>query len=77
MFLRSQKKKKKRVSFLFRMCEVYGRYLPKYADIIEPFAKLRKKNVDFIWTNVKQVALNNLKFAFVENPFVWIFNKDV
>lgn len=32
----------------------YRRYLPKYTDLTELFANLRKKNVEFIWLEEQQ-----------------------
>lgn len=49
---------KKRIRILFRINEFYGHCLLKYAEIIEPFAKLYKKHVDYIWTNIQQFEFN-------------------
>ena len=56
----------------------YKRRVPKYTGLTEPFANLRKKNVEFIWSE-KQKALDRLKTIMVKKPVVKIFDpkKDI
>ena len=49
----------------------YRRYVPKYTDLTEPFANLRKKNVEVIWSNNKK-AFDRLKVIMAKKPVVKI-----
>ncbi len=57
----------------------YRRYVPKYMDLTEPFANLRKKNVEFIWSEKQQKAFDRLKVIMAKKPVVKIFDpkKDI
>ena len=39
---------KKELESFFGLVNFYRRYVPKYTDLTEPFANLRKKKVEFI-----------------------------
>ena len=56
----------------------YRRYVPKYTDLTEPFANLRKKNVEVIWSNNKK-AFDRLKVIMAKKPVVKIVDpkKDI
>ena len=41
---------KKELESFLGLVNFYRWYVPKYTDLIEPFANLRKKNVEFIWS---------------------------
>ena len=57
----------------------YRRYVPKYANLTQPFANLRKKNVEFIWSEEQQKAFHRLKVIMAKKPVVTIFDpkKDI
>ena len=57
----------------------YRRYVPKYPDLTEPFANLRKKNVEFIWSEKQQKAFDRLKMIMGKKLVVKIFDpkKDI
>ena len=48
-------------------------------DLTWPFANLRKKNVEFIWSEKQQKAFDRLKVIMAKKPIVKIFNpkKDI
>ena len=48
-------------------------------DLTEPFANLRKKNVEFIWSEEQQKAFDRLKVIMAKKPVVKIFDlkKDI
>ncbi len=53
----------------------YRQYVPKYADLTEPFANLIKKNVEFIWSEKQQKAFDRLKVIVAKKPVVKIFDQ--
>ena len=57
----------------------YRLYVPKYTDLTEPFANLRKKNVEFIWSEKQQKASDILKVIMAKKPIVNILDpkKDI
>ena len=57
----------------------HNRYVPTYTDLTELFANLRKKNVEFIWSEKQQKAFDRLKVIMAKKPVVKIFNpkKDI
>ena len=57
----------------------YRKYVSKYNELTEPFAKLRKKNAEFIWLEHQQKAFENLKQILAKKPIVHIFypKKDI
>ena len=56
----------------------YRQYVPKYADLTEPFANLIKKNVEFIWSEKQQKAFDRLKVIMAKKPVVKFFDpKDI
>ena len=65
---------KKELESFLGLANFYNRYLPKYSELIEPFAHLRKKNNDFVWTGEQEKAFNKLKRALVEKPVVKVFD---
>ena len=52
----------------------YRRYLPKYSELTEPFANLRKKNAEFKWMQEQQNAFEGLKLIMAKKPIVKIFD---
>ena len=44
---------KKELESFWGLIDFYGRYLPRYSELIEPFVEMRKKNVEFTWTQKK------------------------
>ena len=52
----------------------YMQYALKFADLTEPFANLRKKNVEFIWSEKQQKAFDRLKVIMAKKPVVKIFD---
>ena len=57
----------------------YWRYVPKYTDLTEPFANLRKKIVEFIWSVEQQKTFDRLKVIMAKKPVMKIFDpkKDI
>ena len=57
----------------------YRWYVPKYTDLTEPFANLRKKKVEFIWSEKQQKDFDRLKVIIAKKPVVKIFDpkKDI
>ena len=57
----------------------YGRYVPKYTDLTDPFANFRKKKLEFIWPEKQQIPSDRLKVIMAKKPVVKIFdpNKDI
>ena len=53
--------------------------MPKYTDLTEPFANLRKKNVEFNWSEKLQKAFDRLKVNMAKKLVVKIFDlkKDI
>ena len=49
---------KKELKSFMRIVNFYRRYKPKYTELTEPFANLRKKNVEFIWSEKQQKAFD-------------------
>ena len=51
----------------------------KYIHLTEPFVNLRKKNIEFIWSQEQQKAFNRLKVIMAKKPVVKIFypKKDI
>ena len=41
---------KKELQSFLELVNFYRRYVPEYTDLTEPFANLRKNNVEFIWS---------------------------
>ena len=54
-------------------------YVSKYTDLNEPFSNLKKKNVEFIWSEKQQKAFDRLKVITAKKPVVKVFNpkKDI
>ena len=48
----------------------YRRFIKGYASIAAPLQRLTKMDVDFIWTDKEQEALDNLKKAFCSAPIL-------
>ena len=40
-----------------------GKYIPHLSQLIEPINKLRRKNINFIWTQEQDKAFNDIKLA--------------
>ena len=49
-------KNKKELESFLGLINFYSRYLPKYSELIEPFAEMRKKNIEFTWTQKQNKA---------------------
>ena len=52
--------KKELESFLV-LANFYSRYVPKYSDLTELFADLRRNNSEFVWTHKQETAFNKIK----------------
>ena len=65
---------KKELESFLGLTNFYSKYIPRYSDIIQPFAKLRKKNVDFNWTQKQSLAFESLKKALTRKPVIKIFD---
>ena len=61
------------------MVNFYWQNEPKYTDLTAPFANIRKKKDEFIWSEKQQQAFDRLKVIKPEKPVVEIFNpkKDI
>ena len=61
------------------MKNFYRRYVPKHTNLTELFANLRKKNVEFIWSEKQQKAFDRLKVIMAKKPVekVWDPKKDI
>ena len=46
----------------------------KYMDLTEPFTNLRKKNVEFIWSEKQQKACDRLKVTMAKKPGAKVFD---
>ena len=70
---------KKELESFLRLVNFYRRYAPKYTDLTEPFANLRKKKVEFIWSEEQQKAFDWLKVIMTNKPVEKIFDpkKDI
>ena len=57
----------------------YKWYVLKNSDLTEPFANLRKKNVEFIWSEELQKAFDRLKVIMAKELIVKMFDpkKDI
>ena len=55
------------------MVNFYRRYIPKYTDLTEPFANLRKKNVEFIWSEKQEKVFDRLKVIIAKKQVVKFF----
>ena len=69
---------KKELESFCGLVNFYRRYVPKHTDLTEPFANIRKKNVEFIWSE-KQKAFDRLKVIIAKKPVVKVFypKKDI
>ena len=54
---------KKELESFLGLITFNSRYLPRYSELIEPFAEMRKKNVEFSWTQKQNKAFEALKKA--------------
>ena len=53
----------------------YMWYVQKYTDVTEPFVNLRKKNVEFFWSEKqKKNAFDRLKVIMAKKPLVKMFD---
>ena len=61
------------------MVNFYRRYVSKYTVITELFANLRKKNVEFIWSEEQQKVFAGLKVIMAKKPVMKFFypKKDI
>ena len=64
---------KKELESLLGSINFYHRYFPIYRELIEPFAEMRKKNVEFIWTLKQNKVFKALKRALTGKPVIKIF----
>ena len=64
---------KKELESCLRWVNFYRRYVPKYTDLTELFANLRKTNVKSIWSEKQQKAFDRLKVILAKKPVVKIF----
>ena len=65
---------KKELESFLELVNFYRWYVPKYMDLTEPFANLRKKNVKFIWSEKQEKAFDRLKIIIAKKPVVKIFD---
>ena len=70
----STPKNKKELESFLGLTNFYGKYLPRYSDIVEPFVELRKNNVKFKWTQRKNIAFESFKKVLIRKPIVKIFD---
>ena len=70
---------KKELESFLGLVNFYRRYVPKYTDLTELYVNLRKKNVEFIWSEKQQKALDRLKVIMTKKPLVKVFEpkKDI
>ena len=69
----------KELEYFGGLVNFYRRYVPKYTDLIQLLTNLRKKNVEFIWSEEQQKAFDRLKVIMAKKPAVNIFDprKDI
>ncbi|KAB0793022.1 hypothetical protein PPYR_12642 [Photinus pyralis] len=48
----------------------YRRFIPKFSELTQPFTRLLKKNVKFIWTSEQQEAFEKLKLILSSEPIL-------
>ena len=65
---------KKELESFGGLVNFYRWYVPKYMDLTELFANLRKKNVKFIWLEEQQEAFDRLKVIMAKKSVVKIFD---
>ena len=65
---------KKELQSFLGLVNFYRRYVQKYTDLTEPFTNLRKKNVEFIWSEKQQKAFGRLKVIIAKKLVVKIFD---
>ena len=70
---------KKELESFWGSVNFYRRFVPKYKDLTEPFANLRKKDIEFIWSEKQQKVFDRLKLIMAKKPIVKIFysKKDI
>ena len=61
---------KKELESLLGLVNFYRWYVSKYTDLIESFANLRKKNVEFIWSEKQLIAFDRLKVIMAKKPAI-------
>jgi transposase InsO family protein len=47
-----------------------GRFIKNLAEMMEPLARLKRKNCDFVWTNVQETAFNKIKAALTKSSML-------
>ncbi len=52
---------KKELESLLGQTHFYSKYLPRYSELIEPFAKLPKNNIEVSWTQRQTITFETLE----------------
>ena len=67
---------KKELESFLELINFYNRYLPRYSELIEPFAEMRekKKHVEFTWTQKQNKPFEASKKALTSKPVIKIFD---
>ena len=65
---------KKELESFLGLINFYSRYLPRYSEIIEPFAEMSKKNMEFTWMQKQNKAFEALKKALTSKLVIKIFD---
>ena len=65
---------KKELESFLGLINSYSRYLSRYSELIEPFVKMRNKNVEFSWTRKENKAFEALKKALTSKPVINLFD---
>ena len=64
----------KQVQSWVGLCNFFSKFIPKFADVMNPFYVLLKKGANFVWGKSQQDSFEKIKIIFAKDTMLQIYN---